>query len=117
MRMMNYVDFMGNLQTGYSNLYNNPASAMMPMVNSLSAMMQRGAAHQHRHHGHHHHKHQLECGCGCGCREDDCGCDCCISCADVVQYARCGEIRRIPLVFDNDTRRERDVTLQLGNFA
>jgi hypothetical protein len=117
MRMMNYADFMGNLQTGYSNLYNNPASAMMPMVNSLSAMMQRGATHQHGHHGHHHHKHQLECGCGCGCREDDCGCDCCISCADVVQYARCGEIRRIPLVFDNDTRRERDVTLQLGNFA
>ncbi|HEY1860563.1 MAG TPA: hypothetical protein VGG61_09435, partial [Gemmataceae bacterium] len=24
---------------------------------------------------------------------------------------------RIPIVFDNDTRRERDVTLQLGNFT
>jgi hypothetical protein len=26
-------------------------------------------------------------------------------------------VRRIPITFDNDTRRERDVTLQLGAFA
>jgi hypothetical protein len=119
--MMNYTDYMSNVQTGYSNLYNNPGSAMMPVVNALSAMMPSSDTYQHGHHGHHHHKHKHECGCGCGCgcREDDCdcGCDCCISCADVVQYARCGETRHIPLVFDNDTRRERDVTLQLGNFA
>jgi hypothetical protein len=61
-----------------------------------------------RHHAH---------GCGCGCHEDHCGCSCCIRCADVIEYARCGEVRRIPITFDNDTRRERDVTLQLGNFA
>jgi hypothetical protein len=42
---------------------------------------------------------------------------CCIRCADVIEYARCGEVRRIPITFDNDTRRERDVTLQIGNFA
>jgi hypothetical protein len=35
----------------------------------------------------------------------------------VVEYARCGEQRQIPITFDNDTRRERDVTLQIGNFA
>jgi hypothetical protein len=119
MRMMNYADFVSNLQTGYSNLYSNPASAMRPVVNALSAMMPSGLTSQH---GHHHHRHEHECGCrecdcGCGCRECDCGCDCCICCADVVEYARCGETRRIPLVFDNDTRRERDVTLKLGNFA
>jgi hypothetical protein len=115
MRMMNYADFMNNLQAGYSNLYNNPVSGMQPMLNALSAMAQGGVATQRGHQGHHHHEH--ECCCGCGCHEDDCGCSCCIRCADVVEYARCGETRRIPLVFDNDTRRERDITLQLGNFA
>jgi hypothetical protein len=112
--MMTYADLMNNVQTGYTNLYNNPASAMQPMINALSAMMQSGVATRH---GHHRHKHEHECGCCCGCHEDDCGCSCCIRCADVVEYARCGETRRIPLVFDNDTRRERDITLHLGNFA
>lgn len=115
MRMMNYADLMSNVQTGYTNLYNNPASAMQPVVNALSAMMQGSVAPHHGHH--HHHQHEHECGCGCGCCEDDCGCSCCIRCADVVEYARCGEIRRIPIIFDNDTRRERNVTLKLENFA
>ena len=35
----------------------------------------------------------------------------------MIQHVRCGEVRRIPITFDNDTRRERDVTLQLGAFA
>jgi len=115
MRMMDYGDFVGNVQTGYSNLYSNASSAVQPMVNALSAMLPSGAATQHGHH--HHHKHEHECGCGCGCHEDDCGCSCCIRCADVVEYARCGELRRIPITFDNDTRREREVTLKLENFA
>ena len=120
---MDYDDFVSNLQTGYSNLYRNPASAMQPIATALSTMMQSSPAYptyqpepyeRHGHHRHHHHRHEHEC----GCCEDDCGCYCCISCcADVVEYARCGETRRIPLVFDNDTRRERDVTLELGNFA
>jgi hypothetical protein len=112
MRMMDYTDYMGNMQTGYSNLYSNPASAMQPMMDALSGMMRgtgSSSAPMHRKH----HKH----GCGCECDEDDCGCSCCIRCADVVEYARCGEVRRIPITFDNDTRRERDVTLKLGNFA
>jgi hypothetical protein len=116
MRMMDYTDFLYNLQTGYSNLYSTTASAVQPVAKALSSMMQSGTAYQPRHHERHHHRHEREC--GCCCREDDCGCECCISCcADVVEYARCGETRHIPIVFDNDTRRERDVTLQLGNFA
>ena len=119
MRMMDYADFLSNVQAGYANLYTNPASAMQPMMNALSAVMQRSAPPQQEHRGHHHHHHHHhEDECGCGCHEvDDCGCSCCIRCADLVEYARCGETRRIPIVFDNDTRRERDVTLQLGNFA
>ena len=129
MRMMDYPDFMQNLQTGYSNLYSNPASAMLPITNALSTVMQSSptyqpqSRHQERHHHHHHrhhHRYEHECGCGCGCDccEDECGCYCCISCcADVVEYAHCGETRRIPIVFDNDTRRERDIRLELGNFA
>jgi hypothetical protein len=112
MRMMDYTDYMANMQTGYSNLYSNPASAMQPMMNALSSMMSSpaatGAPAQYKHRKH---------GCGCGCHERDCSCSCCIRCADVVEYARCGEVRLIPITFENDTRRERDVTLQIGNFT
>ncbi len=108
MRMMDYTDYMNNLQTGYSNLYSNPAASMQPFVNALSGMMGSPGSYSAPRHKH---------GCDCGCHEHDCGCSCCIRCADVVEYARCGEVRRIPITFDNDTRRERAVTLQLGNFA
>jgi hypothetical protein len=107
--MMDYTDYMTNMQTGYSNLYSNPASGMQSMIDALSGIMRSPGSYGA------HHKHG--CGCDCGCHHDDCGCSCCIRCADVVEYARCGEVRRIPITFDNDTRRERDVTLQLGNFA
>jgi hypothetical protein len=36
--------------------------------------------------------------------------------ADVLVHARCGEVRRIPVTFENDTRRERVVTLALDSF-
>jgi hypothetical protein len=113
MRMMDYTDYMGNMQTGYSNLVNNPSSSMQAMMDALSNMMRNAAASPTAPPHHKHHQH----GCGCGCDEQDCACSCCIRCADVIEYARCGEARRIPITFDNDTRRERDVTLQLGNFA
>jgi hypothetical protein len=137
MRMMDYPDYVKNLQTGYSNVYSNPASAMQPlsaamqpMVDAISTMMRYPASSPaqtvpqsgHYHHEHHHH-HGCDCGChheeehDCGCHEHDCSCSCCIRCADVIEYARCGETRRIPITFNNDTRRDRDVTLQMGNFA
>jgi len=129
MRMMDYPDFMNNVQTGYSNLYSNPASAMQPvsaaiqpMVDALTSMMRVStpAPAQPASHHHKHHQHGCECGChcdGCGGHEHDCSCSCCIRCADVIEYARCGETRRIPITFNNEMRRERDVTLQIGNFA
>jgi hypothetical protein len=112
MRMMDYTDYLNNMQTGYSNLYSNPTSSIQAVMDALSGMMRSAITSNtpmHRTHKTH--------GCGCGCDEQDCVCSCCIRCADVIEYARCGEVRQIPITFDNDTRRERDVTLQLGNFA
>jgi hypothetical protein len=37
--------------------------------------------------------------------------------ADVLVHARCGEVRRIPLTFENDTRRDTPVTLTLEKFV
>src|SRR5438105_13387800 len=110
MRMMDYSDFMNNMQTGYSNLYANPASAVQSMADAFSSVLAGAGSRtgstaspaQHQRH----HKH----GCGCSCHEQDCTCECCIRCADVVEYALCGEVRRIPITFDNDSRRELDVT-------
>lgn len=112
MRMMNYSDYVNNAQTAYSNLASNPSSALQMLLDALSGMAggtspSTSTAVPHARH----HKH------GCRCHEQDCACECCIRCADVIEYARCGEVRQIPVVFENDTRRERDVTLQLGNFA
>src|SRR5438552_2364872 len=86
MRMMDFTDYMRNVQTGYSNLYSNPASSMQPIVDALSGMMRGpGSSTASMHQKHHKH------GCGCGCHEQDCGCSCCIRCADVIEYALCGE--------------------------
>ena len=108
---MDYTDYANNVQTGYSNLVNNPSSSMRSLIAALSSMLPNPATSSPTTPQYHDHKH------GCGCQEDDCACWCCIRCADVVEYARCTEARVIPISFDNDTRRERDVILELGNFA
>jgi len=55
--------------------------------------------------------------CGCKQREcDDCHCECCVGDADVLVHARCGELRRIPITFENDSRRDKPVKLDLGKF-
>jgi len=73
----------------------------------------------HGHHGGGHHG-----GCGHhrrhehGCADDtDCRCECCIVDADIVVYARCGEVRVVPIEIENDTRKDReDVELEVGEF-
>ena len=105
MRMMDYPDYMSNLQTGYQNMYKNMTSSLQSYLDAMQNWPRGG-----------HHK-----GCGCGCggsgHHRDCHCNCCIKCADAVEYVRCGEIRNIPITLENDTRKERDVKLQLGAFA
>jgi len=103
MRMMDYPDYVSNLQQGYSNMYQNPSSGLQQMVD-MATSSGTATETKHKHHG-------------CGCHEEnDCSCNCCIRCADTVQYAYCGETRKIAITFDNDSRRERQVNVQVGGF-
>jgi len=102
MRMMDYPDYLNSMQASYSNLYGRSADAMQPIIDSVTSMF-GGSAAQTKRHQHH--------------DEQDCSCNCCIRCADLVEYAHCGEVRQIPITFENETRRERDVKLQLGSFV
>lgn len=121
MRMMDLSDYVGNTQTGYSNLASRMSSMFQPLMDTLQQTVagpgqQRGPGHQHGHEhgaGHHHGRGHESC-----CHEEhDCHCSCCIRCADAVEYARCDEVRAIPVTFENDSRRERDVKLELGPFV
>jgi hypothetical protein len=114
MRMMDYAEYVDNMRTAYSNMYQRMTDSMQSYMEGF-----RGPGEHH----HHHHGHRSDCDC-CDCRgkrdpchDHDCHCECCIRCADTVEYARCGETRLIPITFDNDSRRERDVKLQLGGFS
>ena len=69
-----------------------------------------------RHHGPH-----CKCDdCGCGCRRcgpDPCECFCCIGDVDFAVYARVGEQRVIPIVVENERRREKHITLELSGWT
>ena len=65
----------------------------------------------HRHHHHHHHRDDDHCH---HCRPDACECICCIGDVDMVVYARVGEQRVIPLIVENERRREKAITVELG---
>lgn len=115
-RMMDLPDYMSNTQEGMSRLMNNSAAAYQNMYAGYGG--QGGTATMPQQHQHQHGK---DCGCGCGGKHRDCGCndrhcECCVCDADVLIHARCGEIRRIPLTFENDTRRDKPITLELGKF-
>ena len=68
---------------------------------------------RHRHHDRHHDR---DCDCGCG-DHGDCRCECCVSeDADIVVYARCGEVRVVPIEIENETRKIReDVSLEVSD--
>lgn len=65
-----------------------------------------------------------DCGCGgesepcsdCGPSSNDC-CSCCIGDVDLVVYTRLGETRVVPVEIHNPRRREREVEIQLSDFA
>jgi hypothetical protein len=102
-RMMDLPDFTTNIQQGMSRMMTGAQTAYQDMI--------RGYAVPGRQH---------DDGCGCGCRDQhcrDCHCECCVCDADVLVHVRCGEIRRIPVTFENDSRRERQVTLELEKFV
>lgn len=128
MRMMDYPDYVRNVRRAYTDaceaMYHSARGSMRSWVESVRASVppehrwwERGdCGCGHHHHDPHHHHHN----CGCGDKhhhEPDCHCSCCICEADAVEFVHCGERRLIPLLFENDTRRERDVKLELGAFA
>jgi len=116
-RMMDLPDYMSNMQEGMSRMVTDTATAYQNMFRDYPTMWSGAPGtliRRHHdcdcggHHGHHGHQHD------CGCR--DARCECCVCDADVLIHARCGEVRRIPLTFENDTRRDRPVTLEIGKF-
>jgi hypothetical protein len=63
----------------------------------------------------HHHRHHYHDDCHCSpCRPESCECVCCIGDVDMVVYVRVGEVRVIPLVVENERRREKSITVELG---
>lgn len=102
MRIMDYPDYVESIRKTYSDMYQNAVKSMQPWVETVQRWMPAARRYQHR---------------GCCEPREDCHCTCCIRDADAVEYTRCGEVRIIPFTFENDTRRERDVKLQVSSFA
>jgi hypothetical protein len=102
-RMMDLPDFANNIQQGMSRMMTEAQAAYQDMLRGYTTPGRKP-----------------DDGCGCGCRErhcSDCHCECCVCDADVLVHARCGEVRRIPVTFENDSRRDRQVKLELEKFV
>jgi hypothetical protein len=65
--------------------------------------------HEHDHHHHHEHDH--------GCDPDPCECHCCLGDVDIAVYTRVGEERVVPIVIENERRRESEVRLELSDWT
>ena len=113
MRMMDLPDFVDNTQTAYSNMVSEMSSMYQPYMEMLQGRVPQGRATEVRAAGHKRHD---DCGC-CHEHGHDCHCSCCIRCADLVEYVRCDEVRLIPVTFEKDTRRDRDVKIEIGPFV
>lgn len=109
-RMMDLPEYMSSMQEGMSRLMNDTASMYQGALQTYSDRAQEG-------HGLTGSRTARDRGCGCRESQCDCHCECCVCDADVLVHARCGEVRRIPITFENDTRREKPVTLDLGKFV
>jgi len=102
MRMMDLPDYAENIRKTYSDMYQNVAKTTQSWFESAQRWTPSGQRYRHD---------------PCCEPQKDCHCTCCIRDADTVEYTRCGEVRIIPFTFENNTRRERNVTLQLNPFA
>lgn len=112
-RMMDLPEYLSNMQQGMSRLMTDASAAYQEIARGYYGPPRGRAGGSVRAR-----TEQSECGCGGGCSGDcDCHCECCVCDADVLVHARCGEVRRIPVTFENDTRRERAVKLTLEKFV
>jgi hypothetical protein len=105
-RMMDLPEYLASVQEGVSQWASNAST----MYEGLTRGYERGG----RDPGARGVRGRANHDCGCG--GADCHCECCVCEADVLVHARCNEIRSIPVTFENDTRRERPVKLQLEAF-
>ena len=113
-RMMDLPDYMSNIQQGMTRMMSDPAAMYQEIARGYSMpSAARPAGVRTRT------EHDSDCGCGChdGRGDCDCHCECCVCDADVLVHARCNETRRIPVTFENDTRREKPVKLTLEKFV
>ena len=105
-RMMDLPEYMSNVQQGMSRWMSDAQTMYQDISRGYYGRGQAGVRTRTQH----------DCGCGCHDRGDDCHCECCVCDADVLVHARCGEVRRIPVTFENDTRREKQVKLEIEKF-
>lgn len=111
-RMMDLPDYMSNMEQGMSRWVSDTSTLMQDMARNYSGAGQAYAAAAPAA------RTRPEHDRGCkDCGSNECHCQCCICDADVVVHARCGEVRRIPVTFENDTRREKPVKLELEKFV
>jgi len=69
----------------------------------------------HEHHGRWQERPHGDCCRRCG--SDPCACVCCIGDVDLAIYSRLGEQRVIPIVIENERRREKQVSLELSGWT
>jgi hypothetical protein len=118
-RMMDLPDYVSNTQEGMNRLMSSGTAAYQGMMNAYDVVPGFQGANGSGTEMLMHRPRHGDCGCGGGeGKHGNCGChcECCVSDADVLVHARCGELRRIPLTFENETRRDKPVTLELGKF-
>jgi hypothetical protein len=106
-RMMDLPEYLSNVQEGVSR-WASDASTMYQEITRGYERQGRGSGGRGV---------RARADHECGCSGTDCHCECCVCDADVLVHARCNEIRRIPVTFDNETRRERPVKLVLEQFV
>jgi hypothetical protein len=120
-------DWLGWIYPQYAGMATYPGAAAYPGLQQygaapMTAPPRHATYDVPRHHGRHPHPH----GCRCpACREHECGhcrhcapdaceCYCCIGEVDFVAYARVGEQRVLPIVVENERRRDKDISVELG---
>jgi len=119
-------------------MYGPHAPAGAPEAREDDEYAERPGRRRHHHRHRHHHHHRCRCheghdegygrkgglrhhhprGCCCHrCRPDACECICCIGDVDFAVYARLGEQRVIPIVVENERRREIQITPDLSDWT
>jgi hypothetical protein len=97
-RMMDLPDYFDNVQQGVSKWMTDTQTALSRGMGTLSWVRPSGSP-------------------DCRTGRDDCHCECCVCDADILLQTRCGETRRVPITYENETRRTRPVTLTLDKFV